>query len=463
MRRTIPKQGRLFTAVVDDELADELEEVNALVALHPEWVEWILADLTGGSKVRRRRGREGMPPDQVLRLQFLKHRENVSLRHLARLVNNTLGFRQFLGLGLEEKAPKRSTMQENLAKVRPETWGRILHSLLQSQELSEFETGEKARIDATVVASNVHRPSDSSLLWDSVRVLTRLMRQARSLFVEVEFEDRSKQAKKLHSRIFWARKKEQRQPAYEALIEEARGVGEQAKLVGAALKRVVPRTLVEIAMCEALAADLKHYRSLMVRVIDQTERRVLRGEKVPAQEKLFSIFEAHTDMIVKSKNQPAEFGHKVTLTVGEHFVLDCVIERGNPGDVTLAVRQVERQKALFARAPEQVAMDGGYTSEKNLRDIKQLGTERCAFSKGRGLTPEDMAGSRRTYGRLRRFRAGIEGKISWLKRDFGLDRCTWKGWERFQSYVWSACFAANVSKLARLRLAERVDRGKRVA
>lgn len=287
MRRTLPKQGRLFTTVVDDELAEELNEVNALIGLHPEWVEWVMADLTGGNKARRRRGREGMAPDLVLRLQFLKHRHNVPLRNLARLVNNTLGFRQFLGLGLEDKAPKRSTMQENLAKVRAETWGRILHSLLQSRELREFETGEKVRIDATVVASNIHRPSDSSLLWDSVRVLTRLMKQARSLFAEVEFEDRSKQAKKLHSRIFWARKKEQRQPAYEALIAEARGVGEQAKLVEDALKRVVPQTLMEIAMCKALAADLRRYRSLMARVVDQTERRVLRGEKVPAQEKLF--------------------------------------------------------------------------------------------------------------------------------------------------------------------------------
>ena len=107
--------------------------------------------------------------------------------------------------------------------------------------------------------------------------------------------------------------------------------------------------------------------------------------------------------------------------------------------------------------------DGAYASKENLDSAKSLGVERCAFSKSKGLTKEEQAGSRRTHRRLKRFRAEIEGKISWLKRDFGLGRCTWKGWERFQSYVWSASFAANLQTLARLRLAERKRRRTRVA
>lgn len=461
MRRTIPKQHRLFCPEVDHALAEELAEVDTLLLLHPEWEEWIEEDLTRG--VGKSRGRDGMPAGRVLRLHFLKHRLDVKVRRLAQLIPDSLGLRGFLGLGIEDGAPKRSTIQENMAKVRPETWGRILHSHVQSEELRAFEDGKKVRVDATVVETHVHHPTDSSLLWDCVRVLTRLMKQARALFAEVEFEDRSKKAKKLQSRILWARKKEQRQPAYEALLAEAGRVHVEAERVSTTLETVRPSSVMDAALLGGLISELGQYRSLMARVIDQTKRRVIRGEKVPAQEKLFSIFEPHTDMIVKTKNQPAEFGHKVTLTMGVHFVLDCVIERGNPGDVTLAVRQIERQKALFGRAPEQAAFDGGYASGANLKDIKELGTERCAFSKGRGLTPEEMAGSRRTYGRLRRFRAGIEGKISWLKRDFGLGRCTWKGWRRFQAYVWSAVLAANLSKLARLRLAAETTAAKRAA
>lgn len=463
MRRTIPKQRRLFTPLVEDSLSEELAEIDELIRLHPEWERWILEDLTNGKRGRAKRGREGMGPGLVLRLQFLKHRLNVSLRKLSKIVNDSVGFREFLGLGVEDRAPKRSTVQDNLSKVRAETWGRIFHSQVQSQELRELEPGDKLRVDATVVKNNIHPPSDSSLLWDGTRTLTRLMSQARSFFAEVEFEDRSKQAKKLKAKIYWARRKEQRGPAYEALLSEVRFVDAQAECVISALGAVRVRSVQDGALRDALVTELRHYRGLTARVIDQTERRVLRGETVPADEKLYSIFEPETDMIVKTKNQPPEFGHKVTLTMGVHFVLDCVVERGNPADVTLAVRQVERQLKLRGTAPEQVAFDGGYASAANLQKIKALGTKRCAFSKGRGLTAVDMAGSRRTFGRLRHFRAGIEGKISWLKRDFGLDRCTWRSWPRFSSYVWSACFAANLSKLARLRLSEEASATKRAA
>ena len=463
MRRTTPKQRRLFTPLVEDVLSDELAEIDELIRLHPEWEEWILEDLTSRSRGRAKRGREGMGPDLVLRLQLLKHRLDVSLRKLSKIVGGTVGFREFLGLGVEDRTPKRSTMQDNLVKVRKETWGKILHSLVQSSELREFETGEKQRVDATVVESNVHPPSDSSLLWDGARTLTRIMKQARVLFAEVEFEDRSKQAKKLQTKIYWARQKEQRRPAYEALLKEVRFVDVQAEGVIAALGAVAIRSVQDGALVDTLVSELRQYRGLTARVIDQTERRVLRGETVPPGEKLYSIFEPETDMIVKTKNRPPEFGHKITLTMGVHFVLDCVVERGNPADVTLAVRQVERQVELRGSAPEQVAFDGGYASAANLEKIKALGTKRCAFSKGRGLTPVDMASSRRTFCRLRNFRAGIEGKISWLKRDFGLDRCTWKTCSRFSSYVWSACFAANLSKLARLRLSEKATAAKRAA
>ena len=164
MRRTIPKQRRLFTPLVEDAFSKELVEIDELIGLHPEWAKWILEDLTNKKRGRAQRGREGMGPDLVLRLQFLKHRLDVSLRKLSKLVNDSVGFREFLGLGVEDRAPKRSTMQDNLVKVRQETWKKILHSLVQSSELREFETGEKQRVDATVVESNVHRPSDSSLL-----------------------------------------------------------------------------------------------------------------------------------------------------------------------------------------------------------------------------------------------------------------------------------------------------------
>lgn len=442
----------MFAPAVDHELNRELREVDAVLAAHPEWERWVHADLTRG--VAADLGRDGMPASRVLRVHVLLKRLNIPLRRFAPLLADSLSLREFIGLGLADRAPKRSTLQENLQKVVPETWGKLLEGLARSVEARAHETGEKARVDATVTATNIHPPSDSSLLWDCTRVLTRLMREASDLFA-VEFLDLSKAAKKLHHGIFYARTKAQREPAYGKFLEVAGKVRGEAKTVVEALRGLEPSAWKDLAMRDGLVSELEQYQAFFARVIDQTQRRVLRGETVPAREKIFSVFEPQTDIIVKNGNRPAEYGHKLTLTVGKSgMVLDCVIERGNPGDVTLATRQIERQKALFGRAPATIVFDGAYASKENLDQAKALGVERCAFSKGRGLTAEEMAGSRRTYGRLRNFRAGIEATVSYLKRSFGLDCCTWKGWARFQSYVWSAVFAANLTILARRRLCE---------
>jgi IS5 family transposase len=463
VRPTIPQQIGLFSFPPGHQRGKVFEEINAIIAAHPKWVRWVHNDLTRKRGVKARKGRRGMSAARVLRVVLLKHLEKVSLRRLAARLDADLDLREFLGLTLGDKAPRRSTLQRNTRMIQAETWGRIFRSLLECDELREFESGEKVRVDSTVVQTNIHHPTDSSLLWDGIRVLSRAMRRAHEMFAEVEHEDLSKAAKKHHTKIFWARKAAQRAPAYERLIESAWAVSHQVDGVVETLRTVEPSSLVGYALRDELIEELLHYQPLLMRVIDQTERRVLKGEEVPAWEKVYSIFETHTDMIKKSNTRKPEFGHKVTFTMGKHFVLDAVIERGNPGDVTLATRQLDRQAELFGRAPRSAAFDGGYASRENLEAAKELGVERCAFNKAQGLTPEEMASSRRTHGRLKRFRAGIEGKISWLKRDFGLGRCTWKGWDRFQSYVWSACFAANLHKLVRLRLASKRERAKLLA
>jgi len=452
VRPTITRQSDMFAAPVEHELATELREIDQVIRAHPEWVRWVHADLTKARGVSASSGRAGMSANQVLRVVVLKHRLGVSLRRLAPLLADSASLREFVGIGMVDRAPRRQTLQDNITKVRSETWGKLLGAFAVSAEAQEFESGERVRVDATVTETNVHEPSDSSLLWDSIRVLTRLMKRSRDT-LGVAFDDESRAAKKLQKRIFYARGKAERAPVYADLLGVSARVDARAADVLDALRRLKPRSPKEGVERDALAAGIQHYRVLFGRVISQTERRVLKGETVPAQEKVLSIFEPETDLIKKSGSQPAEFGHKITLTSGKSgFVLDCVIERGNPVDVTLAIRQLERQKKLFGSAPRAAAFDGGYASKENLDAAKALGTERCAFSKGRGLTPEEMAGSRRTYGRLRNFRAAIEATVSLLKRAYGLTRCIWKGWARFQSYVWSAILAANLTLLARKRL-----------
>ena len=194
-----------------------------------------------------------------------------------------------------------------------------------------------------------------------------------------------------------------------------------------------------------------HYRPLIEQVIDQTTRRVFNEEKVPAAEKLFSLFETHTDIIVKG-NREIQYGHKLNFSTGRSgMVLDVVIESGNPADSDQFMPMVDRHIDHYGKAPRQVAADGGYASKENLDRAKQREIKDVAFHKKRGLTIADMTKSPWVYRKLRNFRAGIEAGISYLKRCFGLSRCHWKGLEHFKSYVWSSVVTHNLVMMARLQ------------
>ena len=208
---------------------------------------------------------------------------------------------------------------------------------------------------------------------------------------------------------------------------------------------------------QALAAEgilhaLDHFLPLAQKVIDQSRRRVLEGQSVPSHEKIVSIFEEHADIIRKDRRETL-YGHKICLTGGvSSMILDCTVLQGNPADSTLAKTMVDRQTEIFARPPRQIVFDGAFASKANLLDIKAAGVKDVAFSKSLGMEIGAMVKSSWVYKRLRDFRAGIEGNISFLKRIFGLGRCTWKSWSSFQSYVWSSIFSFNLLIFARHQL-----------
>lgn len=198
-----------------------------------------------------------------------------------------------------------------------------------------------------------------------------------------------------------------------------------------------------------ISAELTRFSGLTKKVIDQTHRRVFEKEKVPAREKIVSIFEEHTDVIVKAPRE-TEYGHKIFLTGGaSSMILDCVIAEGNPADSSMAVEMIDRQKEIYGRSPRQAAFDGGFASRQNLTDIKESGVKDVMFHKRRGIDVADMTKSQWVFKRLRDFRAGIEGCISFLKRAFGLTRCTWRSLASFKCYVWSSIVSMNLLVIAR--------------
>ena len=203
-----------------------------------------------------------------------------------------------------------------------------------------------------------------------------------------------------------------------------------------------------------IANELQSYIPLALIIVSQTERRIVLGESVPATEKIVSIFEEHTDVIRKDRRD-TYYGHKICLTGGaSNLILDCVILDGNPADSTLTDTMFARQEAIYGRPPLQASLDGGFSSRENLHLAKARGIKDVCFAKDRGLGKEDMCRSNYIYKMLRRFRAGIESGISWLKRSLGLNRSLWKGFESFKSYVWASVVSANLLTMARTRLAE---------
>jgi IS5 family transposase len=284
-----------------------------------------------------------------------------------------------------------------------------------------------------VIETNIHEPADSSLLFDCVRVLARSLTDASELCPSIQITDHSRRAKRRMLNIQYAKRKRSRFDWYKDLIKVTQKTVRYAETAVRQLDNVRCDDWSSLLQLQAAQEQLRHVIPLTHQVLSQTERRVLRGERVAASDKIVSIFEPHTDIIIKD-NRDTYYGHKVCLTAGASMlVLDLVVEEGNPPDSKLALEMVQRQEQIYDRPPRQVAFDGGFASRANLVDIKELGVKDVAFSKGRGLLATEMASSDSVYRRLRNFRAGVESVISALKRAFGWARCKWSGFESFKA------------------------------
>ncbi|MQA92482.1 MAG: ISNCY family transposase [Gemmatimonas sp.] len=448
MRQLFREQLALTGRPVDHPHARELEGIDLILRDNPAITELVLQDLQRDLRSPEN-GRDGLTAEQVLRAAVLKQLNTFSYDELTFHLADSATYRTFCGIGaMGDEPPSKATLQRNIKRITEESWEQVNRILMGYAAECGVEDGRKVRIDATVVESSIHSPTDSSLLCDAVRVLTRLLRYGNEKLGLPRFPNRSRRAKRRALGVLNAKTKRQRLPLYRDLLKVTKETVEYARSAADELKEHA--SLVGAA---AFEAELRHFIELTEQIIDQTERRVLKGESVPATEKLVSIFEEHTD-IIKKDNREIHYGHKLTLTGGRSgLITDWVLEDGNPADSTLALRMLERQEEIYGRLPKQAAFDGGYASKENLSEAKERGVQDVSFSKKCGLEVLDMVKSHWVYKRLRNFRAGIEAWISFLKRSFGLDRCSWKGAAGFARYVGASIVAGNLLTLARHRLA----------
>lgn len=453
MREKCQKQMPLMAHILDHPQSQELEVISGIIDENPTICDYILQDLNEGKSESQRAGAKGMSADQVLRCTIVKFLFDFTYEDLAFHIVDSQSLRWFCRIGMAEEGFKKSALNRNIKAISDQTWEMINRDILGYAKQENIEKGRTVRTDCTCVESNIHKPRDSNQLFDCVRVLTRLICRSRDEFgVKVTgFSNHQRRAKRRMMAVINAKNKKQRNAAYVDLLSITDKVlGYAATAIDAIKKQFLAPTTF------AMYADIEHYAGLTEQVINQTRRRILHDESVAASDKVASIFEPHTDVIVKDRRETI-FGHKICLTGGaSNLILDCLIVEGNPADTQLAIPMLDRQKEIYGRYPLKVCFDGGFASKENLRQAKDAtrGIKDVCFAKKRGLDENDMCRSEYVYHRLRRFRAGIESGISWLKRCMGLSRCMWKGWQGFKSYVWSSIVAANLLTIARAKLAK---------
>ncbi|ANN61450.1 ISNCY family transposase [Mesorhizobium loti] len=444
MRQERTVQASIFDLFATHEIGHELKAMSQWLDEHHDLLGLVARDLVRRSV--RATGRQGLPAEAVLRCALLKQYRQLTYQELAFHLEDSASFRAFARLPWSW-SPQKSVLQKTISAIRPEVWEEINRALLSSARQAKLEDGGVVRLDSTVTSALMHEPSDSSLLWDAVRIMVRLLKQAGALAggAGLAWRDHCRAAKKRARKIQFTRGRPNRVQLYRELIAITRAT--LAYLRQAAAQLAVARS----PLVELWQAQLCHYRPLIERIITQSERRVLAGELVPASDKLVSLFEPHADIIVKG-SRDTEYGHKLNLTTGRSgMILDLVIEAGNPRDSDRLLPMLERHIAFYGHAPRQAAADGGFASRGNLVTAKALGVRDMAFHKKAGLRIEDMVRSNWVYRKLRNFRAGIEADISCLKRAYGLARCTWRGLDHFKSYVWSSVVAYNLVVFTRLK------------
>jgi IS5 family transposase len=447
-----------------------LQAISDFIDQHGHLVEKVRRDLERGLK-NPETGRNGLTAQQVLRSLTLMRVKNCNYRELRERIADGYTLRRFTRF-YSKAVPKHDAFNRAFNRLTPETLEAINEIVVKSAVALGLENGKKLRVDTTVVETDVHYPTDSTLLWDTVRVVTRLVGDLDDLLPHgvPGFTNRSRSARRRMQEIQRMTSKERHEqlvPKYRELIRTTERVIGNAREVLKKTERVRSIDLMTEIAIKTLRNRIDHYCGLGTRVIGQARRRVLDGEQVPNEEKIFSIFETHTDLIKRGKIlKPVEFGHKVYIAESARgLITQYRVLTGNPSDDDHVESSLKRHQETFGDAPSVYSADRGFFSQDNIQRCKGAGVEIvCIPQRGGKKTPAQEAFEKSpTFKSGQRFRAGIEGRISVLFRGRGMKRCLAEGRERFELLVGAAVLANNLMVIARLLIEKQKRRRRRAA
>jgi len=424
--------------------ADKALEDDALLLL-------IQQELAKRCKKSKTRGRRATPAEVVLRMLLLKHVRDWSFETLSREVRANLVYREFTRIG-GEKVPDDRTMGNLARQLGPEVVEKLHRRVVEIAQENQIATGRQMRVDTTVVETDIHYPTDSTLLGDGVRVLTRIMKKVTAVAGKVgtQMRDRSRSAKLKVLAIARASRNKTEQGrqkmknAYVKLLDITSRVVGQAKKFSSEIADGVKRG--NLSVMHKAKKQLDEMIPRVKQVLRQTRERVLRGN-TQADGKLLSIFEPHTEVIRKGKaNKPNEFGKLVVIQEAEHQVVtryDVCEQR--PADSTLLVGCLEHHVEQFGRAPQDLAADSGFFSAANESKAEQMGVSRVSIPSHDTKSPaRQQRQKQRWFKDLQKWRTGCEGRISVLKRRHGLRRSLYRGPDGIRRWVGLGVIADNI-------------------
>ena len=435
------------------ELSPELKKMDAYLE-DEKLFRLIRGDLAKRYPKTTETGRHSTPVEVVLRMLVVKRLYGYSYAETERVVRDSLSLRQFCRVFLHD-VPDEKTLIRWAHVIQPKTLEKFNERIMQLAIERKVTKGRTLRTDGTVVESNIHPPSDSRLLADGVRVLARTVVRARELLkhnVQEPFEDFTQAAKQRARQIgeTLRKKSEAAKTAgrghYQELLEMTRKTIESARHIQKQLQECQEQK------AKRLKEILETFLPRTEKVIDQTTRRILHGEQVPASEKIVSLFEEHTDIIRRGKeSRPVEYGHKVWLNeidgglVSHYRILD-----GNPSDEEQWKPSLQAHLKTFHQPPQQASGDRGLYSEPNEQLAHDLGVKHVILpQRGHRSKTRLKHEHKGWFVKGRHWHAGVEGRISVLKRAHNLDRCLAHGLTGFQCWVAWGVIAGNLAVLGR--------------
>jgi IS5 family transposase len=397
-------------------------------------------------------GRQDTPSvEQIVRAAIFKEMRGMDYRELEYAQNDSRICAAFIKL--DGREPYSFQMfQKYISRIKPESLDRILVEINRIAISEGLEDVKSVSQDATVVKANIHYPTNNSLVWDCVKTSTRLLAQLKEEIDTLDFIDYTKSAKKTFYEINVTRKESNRLPLFhKQLILFTKVINQTSNAIKKKSTKIIARGIQE---------ELTKLLSLMEQVYDVTYRKEIAGEKVPSEEKIFSIYEVHTDIIVKGQRE-ALFGHKINLAAGKsNLVLDCQVLRGNPSDKSLFGPTIDNIIHNYETIPRDSTTDGGYASLANLAYAQKAGIANIVFNKVVG-SMRNIVSSLNMETRLKKWRSAMEAIISNIKRGFNIRTCNWKGWVHFQAKVMWSVLAYNFRVMTGLIL-DRLKAGPQV-